>query len=344
MLQKMIKERKLPPFLSKEEMLEMLMREEYGYMPPKPAEMTVEVQENYVRSFCAGRAGLNRVELTSKMPRGEFTFPVYTALPKGEGKYPFFVMINFRDNVPDLYLPVEEILDNGFAVLSFCYKDVTGDDNDFTNGLAGVLFENGRRGDSDAGKIAMWAWAAQRVMDYAETLDCLDLSRACVCGHSRLGKTALLAAATDERFAYAYSNDSGCSGAAITRWKSGERIVDICKNFPFWFCENYKNYVGKERQMPFDQHYLTACIAPRYLYVASAEEDKWADPDSEMLNCVATSAVYEAMGYEGFVCENRLPRAGDVYHKGRIGYHLRSGAHYFSREDWNRVIEFIKSK
>ena len=344
MLKEMLKERNIPPFLDREEMLDILMREEYGYMPPKPLSVTWELKKHHIRSFCAGKADLHRVDVTCKMERGDLTFPVYAALPRGEGKYPFFVIINFRDSVPDLYLPSEELVDNGFAVLSICYKDVTSDDGDFTSGLAGILYENGERGATDAGKIAMWAWAAQRVMDYAESLDCLDLDRACVCGHSRLGKTAMLAAATDERFTFAHSNDSGCSGAAMTRGKVGERVADICKNFPYWFCENYKRYAGKEDEMPFDQHYLAACIAPRYLSVASAEEDKWADPESEMLTCAAVSEVYESMGLEGFVCEDRPPRVGDVYHNGHIGYHLRSGSHYFSREDWHRLIEFINSK
>ena len=96
--------------------------------------------------------------------------------------------------------------------------------------------------------------------------------------------------------------------------------------------------------MPFDQHYLAACIAPRYLNIAGADEDKWADPDSEMLTCVAASEVYEAMGQKGFICEDRLPKIGDVYHEGSIGYHLRSGTHYFAREDWHRLMEFINSK
>ena len=63
----------------------------------------------------------------------------------------------------------------------------------------------------------------------------------------------------------------------------GERIEDICKAFPYWFCENYKKYVNNENKMPFDQHYLAASIAPRYVYISSAKEDEWADPASEML-------------------------------------------------------------
>ena len=203
------------------------------------------------------------------------------------------------------------------------------------------MFPDGKRRPNDPGKIALWAWAIHRVMDYAQTLEELDLTCGCVCGHSRLGKTALLAGATDQRFRFVYSNDSGCSGAAITREKVGERVADICHRFPFWFCENYWKYIGKEQEMPFDQHYLLAAIAPRYVSGGSAEEDLWADPDSEMLACVAASSAYEQYGVPGFVSEDRLPKAGDVFLEGRIGYHERPGLHYFSRQDWHRLIGFI---
>ena len=120
----------------------------------------------------------------------------------------------------------------GFAVATIYYKDVTGDDGDFTNGLAGVLFGGKERNEHDPGKIMMWAWAAMRAADYLQTLDSADLESLAVIGHSRLGKTALVAAAFDERFRFVHSNNSGCSGAAIIRGKTGEQIDDICRNFP----------------------------------------------------------------------------------------------------------------
>jgi len=341
MLKELLKEKNLPPFLSREEMLEILQREEYGYLPPKPERISWTETEQFIPNFCAGRAISKKVEITSCINGKTFAFPAYVTIPKKEGKHPFFICINFRDNVPDRCLPSEELNDYGFALLSFCYQDVTTDNGDFTNGLAGVLYENGKREETSAGKIAMWAWAAQRVMDYAQSLDNLDQSRAFVCGHSRLGKTALLTAATDERFTLGFSNDSGCSGAAISRGKVGESIDFICEKFPFWFCENYQQYRKRETDMPFDQHYLAASIAPRAVYIASAEEDTWADPNHEMLTCVAISEVYEAMGKKGLICEDRLPKAGDEFHEGCVGYHLRSGCHYFSREDWLKVIKFI---
>ncbi len=342
MLGRMVNERKLPPLKSREEMLDILLKEEYGYLPTAPESMRWKVTDNYIPNFCAGKAVIKKVDITSCICGGEFTFPVYVTIPTEEGKHPFFVCINFRDCVPDRYIPIEEIIDNGFAVLSFCYNDVTKDNDDFTDGLAGVLYKNLERDGDSAGKIAMWAWAAQRVMDYADSLDCLDKGCSIVCGHSRLGKTALLAAASDERFCFAYSNDSGCSGAALSRGKEGETLQDICKTFPYWFCKNYQKYVDDEYNMPFDQHYLTASIAPRYVYIASAKEDTWADPKSEMLTCVAVDAMYKKCGKKGFICEDRLPEAGDEFHEGSVGYHLRNGLHYFSREDWLKVIKFIK--
>lgn len=179
-------------------------------------------------------------------------------------------------------------------------------------------------------------------MDYAYTLDCFDFNRAAVVGHSRLGKTALWAGALDERFTHVISNNSGCSGAAITRQKKGERIRDIIRVFSRWFCDNYQKYVDKEELLPFDQHFLVAAIAPRKVYVASAIEDEWADPVSEFLSCYAASEVYEKLGLKGFISSDRLPEAGEYFHEGNIGYHLRKGTHYLSREDWNLFMDYME--
>lgn len=344
MLAEILEKRKIPSLLEKEKMIQILQEEEYGYMPPKPTKLSFEVQEDYVKRFCANKASFSKVIAKCKVLGQDFEFPFYCVIPKAEGKHPFFVHINFRDDVPDRYQPTEELVDNGFAVLSFGYKDVTDDNADMTDGLAGVLYPDGTRKVNQPGKIAMWAWAAQRVMDYAQTLSNLDINCSVVCGHSRLGKTALLTAATDERFMFAYSNDSGCAGTAITRDKEGETVEDICRKFPYWFCENYQKYVGKEHEMPFDQHYLIGSIAPRYVCVGSAIEDIWADPASEMLGCVAASPAFEQNGKKGFVSEDRLPEVGDVFFEGEIGYHLRKGTHYFSREDWLKLIRFVRMK
>ena len=341
MLFEQLNKRNIPNLLSRKEMLDILLEEEYGHIPPKPDSLSFEIEEKpLVKNFCAGKATLYKVTANCRFEDKSFSFPFYQILPTKKGKHPFFIHINFRPDIPDRYQPTEEIIDNGFAILSFCYNDITLDNNDFTNGLAGVLFENGNRRSNDAGKLAMWAWAAHRIMDYAQTLaDVLDLDCSIVCGHSRLGKTALLAAATDERFTFAHSNDSGCSGAALTRGKIGEQISDICTRFPYWFCENYADYSSDVYSMPFDQHWLIACIAPRHVSIASAKDDTWADPDSEFLACVSASPAFD----NGFKHADHLPNVGDIFFDGNIGYQLRAGSHYFSREDWLKLIQFVKT-
>lgn len=338
MLYDIIKKRQLPPLKSREEMLEILQREEYGYMLPKPESISFEEENDVILNFCAGKAVCNKITAKTVINGKEFKFPFYAVMPTDSKKHPFFVHINFRSDIPDRYQPTEEIIDNGFAVLTFNYNDVTSDNTDMTDGLSGVLYPDGKRNPTDAGKIAMWAWAAQRVLDWAETKsDLLDLENAIVCGHSRLGKTALFAAATDERFKFAYSNNSGNSGAAIARDNTGETIEVISRVFPHWFCENYRQYADNEYNMPFDQHYLAAAIAPRYVLIGSASEDAWADPLGEMLCCVSASDAFK----NGFKFENRLPQIDDCYFEGDIGYHQRKGLHYFSRLDWARLIQFV---
>ncbi len=329
----------LPKLTTRDEMLGLMLEEVYGYLPEKPSDIRFEVVKNIISNFCAGKATCNKITAVCTVNGKTFSFPFYATLPTDTEKHPFFVHINFGSENPHKNQPTEELVDNGFAVLSFDYNDVTKDNADFKDGLAGVLYPDGVRCATDAGKIAMWAWAAHRVMDYAETIsDSLDLDHAIACGHSRLGKTALLAAATDERFAFAYSNNSGCSGAAITRDKRGETVKDICEErFPYWFCENYKKYIDNEDKMPFDQHFLVASIAPRKVLIGSASKDIWADPVAEQLCCFAASPAFE----KGFVCPDREAKVGEEFFEGDIGYHLREGLHYFSREDWNKLIKFV---
>lgn len=353
MLNKMYQERSLMPVWDetkgsweerRKEIIEILCREEYGFMPREHDGLSWEVVEEN-NSFCAGRVNLKKVMLTASFGEDTFSFPVYAAIPKKEGKHPFFVHINFRDNVPDQYLPVEEVCDRGYAVLMFCYKDVAADDRDenvTSDPLPEILFKGIEKQPDHAGKIRMWAWAASRVMDYAMTIEELDKERAAVIGHSRLGKTALVTGMLDERFKLVISNDSGCSGAAVSRKKAGETIEKITNVFPYWFCENYKKYVGKEEEQPFDQHWLVAASAPRHVYVASAELDWWADPASEFLSCYAADEVYRKLGLTGLVCENRLPSAPEKFHEGMIGYHVRTGEHYLSREDWNLYMDYME--
>lgn len=335
---------------TREKYVNLFIEEEYGLPVPEPTSLTFEELPCDAKKFpnFAGKALCRQVIAHAEVCGKSYSFPFMATIPTKKGKYPFFVLNNFRPDVPDKYLPAEEIIDNGFAILSVCYQDVTTDNNDFTNGLAAIVTpeeaqaDPAKRAPNATGKIAMWAWANMRLLDYAATKDSLDMSNAAVIGHSRLGKTALLTGALDKRFRFVIANNSGCSGDAITREKKGEHIEVITRAFPFWFCENYKKYAQNEQALPFDQHMLVASIAPRHFLCGTAVDDVWADPESQLLSCYAASRAWEQLGMKGLIAPDRYAEIGESFTEGGICYHLREGKHYLSRYDWNVYMGYIK--
>ena len=213
---------------TREELVRTMCEKEYGMPVPAPESLSFEEGEVTLK-FCAGLGIQYTVTAHTVVCGKPFDFPFTVSLPiHTDGPVPFFVFSNFNrgNGEPYKYLPEEEIIDRGFAVLHVDYQAVATDDDDFTFGLAGCLYPDGgeSRGLYDPGKIQMWAWANMRLMDYAMSCDKLDHKNGAVIGHSRLGKTALVTGMLDERFRYVVGNNSGCSGDAITRHKNASLV------------------------------------------------------------------------------------------------------------------------
>ncbi len=347
--------KELPPLLERDttpenwharrqQLLQILQEQEYGLVPQLSA--TVTAKKLSEQRECAGLSVLTCWQLTVKTEYGEHSFPIYANVPCDKESCPFIILPNFHSLPAGKYLPMEEVAGRGYATISIHYEAISPDrENGFVDPMAAML----RAAARDAGvpeealpaRIAVWAWSVCRVLDWALTQPGLDGTKAAVLGHSRLGKTALLAGALDERFAAVLVNDSGCSGDALAKDKTGERIRDITKNFSHWSCGNYKQYIGKDEQLPFDQHWLVAACAPRLVCCGTAQLDDWADPDAQYRCCLAASPAWQLLGKQGLIHPRRMPLEGDIFGEGDICYHRRKGVHYLSRMDYQVYLDFL---
>lgn len=350
------------------EIYKIFENEVYGVAPEWNGEIIPEVINNYGEAL-SGTASMKEVKLTLRNGTKEHSMRLLLYLPKNVKKAPLFLGYNFNGNHtvtddPNIRLAdiwprqlsdapekgketergssysnwqVEELISKGYGLATIYYCDIDPDfDDGFKNGVHALFGQ--APGDTSWGSVAAWAWGLSRALDYLEKVPGVDAKKVAVFGHSRLGKAALWAGATDKRFAMVISNNSGCGGAALSKRVYGETVGSINRAFPHWFCENFNKYNENEAALPVDQHQLLALIAPRPVYVASARDDQWADPKGEFLSCVAAAPVYKLLGKDGFQA-TEMP-AVNMPLMGSIGYHIRTGGHDVTLYDWQQYIKF----
>ncbi len=238
--------------------------------------------------------------------------------------------------------PLELALRRGYGVATFYAGYMEPDHIDgWRNGIRGYalkLSERTERQPNEWGCLGAWGWGLSRALDYLETREDVDAKRVAVFGHSRLGKAALWAGAQDQRFALVISNNSGEGGASLARRNFGENIAFSIAHASWRYCDKFRDFIDREKELPFDQHMLLGLVAPRPVYVASATEDLLADPKGEFITAVHAEPVYQLFGLKGLNAQQQPKPDTSIGHS--IGYHIRTGPHDITLYDWTQYINF----
>jgi len=331
-------------------LLDLFRRHVYGVRPDTAYEIGFAEVGRIDDAFGIGATG-RRIRATIDVADRSHSFDFVLFTPRADREVPILVLINNRYFTPlekaveetDPFWPVETILRSGFATAAFHTSDVDPDRRDgYDEGIRSLLDASDSDPETRWKSLSAWGWAASRVLDFASRQPGIDADATAVIGHSRGGKAALWAAAEDERFRIAYSNDSGCGGAALSRRALGETVAQINRSFPHWFCDRFKKYSDRVDDLPVDQHQLIALLAPRSVYVASADEDLWADPKGEYASVSGAGPVFELFGI-GHITDPDMPPLDQPRHVGATGYHIRSGGHNLTEQDWGYFLEFADS-
>ncbi len=328
------------------ELLELFTTQVYGRVPETSYEKSIKIVQTDPNAM-DGRATLKLVDITITAQQKSLTIRLGLFIPnKATKPVPAFLLIcnrapkniDFTRKEKSEFWPAEEVIARGYAVAAFDNADVDPDKDDgFINGIHGLL--DTKRTPESWGTIAAWAWGASRCLDYLVTDKQIAPDKIAVVGHSRGAKTALWAGALDQRFAMVICNEAGCGGSSLSRRKYGETIFEINRGFPHWFCANYKSYNHKEDALPVDQHELLALIAPRPLYVASAERDRWGDPFGQYLALRESIPAYNLFGSKCDLPPSSPPVNSPVSCE-NLAYHVRDGVHNLLLKDWDYFMDF----
>ncbi|MBE6372838.1 MAG: hypothetical protein E7055_12305 [Lentisphaerae bacterium] len=239
----------------------------------------------------------------------------------------------------------EKVLRAGFASATIMFHDICPDrQNSFDRSIMRLFYDRSEWESPNRpfGAISAWAWGISRAIDCLEAQEEIDRTKIIVHGHSRLGKTALWAGANDTRIALTVSNGSGTCGAKPACRYYGENFEWIRLWNPHWLPESFRRWVGKDREIPFDQHFLMAAVAPRLLYVSDGTDDVYADPPGSFEAASAASRAWKIFGKTG-LGETVMPPPGQLIGD-QVGYYLRKGGHAFNPENWDALIRFTSAK
>ena len=231
--------------------------------------------------------------------------------------------------------PIEDYFDRGIAYANFYAGQIVPD-----QARAGEAVMQGLRtepGITASSALSYWGYGYSAAIDMLQADTRIDPDRIGIWGHSRHGKSALVAAAWDERIKLVLAHQSGFGGAALSRSEVGERIDRVVRTYPHWFTPAFVPFSKAPETLPVDQHQLLALLAPRPVFLGNGRRDVWSDPNSTYRAAEAADKIYELYGKAG------LDQAGlkQFNPAAQLGFHMRAGAHGTTPEDITALFEFI---
>jgi hypothetical protein len=221
-----------------------------------------------------------------------------------------------------------DVFQRGYALVIFnpndCAEDTTLRNEDGSWAFRNTRFFPAYPG-YDWGILAGWAWGASRVADYLETDPAIDKTKLIITGASRNGKSAMIAAAFDERLmgAPVVTGGGGIGAYRFAGPRKSETLDIMQKKYPNWFSPHLHEFWGQREKLPFDEHWFLALCAPRPFIALEGDTDTISYPEAVRQSILAAQPAYELYGA-----------------KGRLGVNYAHHAHAFTQEDWTAMMDF----
>ena len=336
----------------------------YGAVPepPSPIEKSFKLlSEN--RELLNGLCTRKDVEITFKNQQGSVTMPLVLFVPtKASQKVPVILLAGGSDirrenlamNDSQRYgrtrngIPLHQLMMRGIGVATVDYEAFGRDDRNLegivSGGIIDLFLKPGQKSpqENEWGMISVWAYAMRAGLDYLVTDPDVQEDQVATLGCSIGGKVALWAAVTDPRFGMTLLSTAGHGGDAIWKREFGETLHNMCKYLPTWVCRNAKKYADDVQAMPVDQHCLLASMAPRPIYVCTAQHDLWADSKGQWIGTYHAAPAYRLYNLPVGFSSPKRPTINQPVIESAIGFHVRSGTHGLPLYDWEQCMKFIE--
>ena len=306
----------------RKELADAIIPHEFGGMPPEHKSIDIIRRANSRIRHWPG-VQYRTYEVRVLFPKNsEISLTLSLWIPPGDGPFPVLLDCDgcwryFNDNV------IQNVLERGNIAASVDRTEAAADNKD-EYGHTGLyrLFP-----DAKFGVCSAWAWAIHRCVDGLMTLQDVNANAVAITGHSRGGKTAILAGATDERITLTNPNNSGIGGAGLNRLRmEGSEVVNsfFRSGNIFWFGKEYAAHRHRDAELPYDNHYLHALVAPRGLLLTEAYEDHSANPAGTYAAALSAQKAYNILNS-----------------KDAIGWAYRESGHGHTPEDYAALLDFM---